>query len=190
MFPDGGIARLRAYGQPEPLWNPTIDDARFSLEEGEVDLAALRNGAQAVLCSDMFFGEMSNLIAPGRARVMGEGWETRRSRRVGSDWIVVRLGALGSVSAVILDTNHFKGNYPQSASVYGIHAPDATLTELSDPKLQWTEILEQTTLRAHHEHVYREELGANGPFDHVMLRIYPDGGVSRMRIYGHRLEES
>ena len=184
MFPDGGIARLRAYGQPNPSWKPSVDDARFSLLEGEVDLAALRNGAQALLCSDMFFGEMSNLIAPGRARVMGEGWETRRSRRIGSDWIVVRLGTKGTVSGVVLDTNHFKGNFPESASVFGVYAPNATLTELSSPRLPWREIVPRTKLRAHEERFFRDEIVATGPFDHVMLRIYPDGGVSRMRIYG------
>lgn len=186
IYPDGGVARLRAYGKPAPVWGQGADDERFPLEEGEVDLAALRNGGEALVCSDMFFGVMSNLIAPGRARVMGEGWETRRSRRPGFDWIVVRLGEPGEISSVVVDTNHFKGNYPQSFSLQGIFAPDLPLTEFQGASLAWEEILSQRDLKAHHEHFYRAEIDASGPFSHVRLCIYPDGGVSRLRVYGRR----
>ena len=184
IYPDGGVARLRCYGKPAPSWKPSEDDLRYDILDGECDLAALRNGGQALICSDMFFGVMSNLIAPGRARVMGEGWETRRSRRIGFDWIVVQLGTVGNVSSIVLDTNHFKGNFAHTAEVEGIFNPNISLLELQDPNTQWTPILPNQHLQAHFEHQYRNEIVNTGPFSHVRLRIYPDGGVSRMRIYG------
>ncbi|MCB9640054.1 MAG: allantoicase [Myxococcales bacterium] len=187
IYPDGGVARFRAYGRPTPLWKPTEDDKRYPLQEGEVDLAAMRNGGEGLLCSDMFFGTMSNLIAPGRARVMGEGWETRRSRRPGYDWIIVKLGAIGKISFVVVDTNHFKGNYPESFSLHGIHAPQLGITDLqNNEEMPWQEVLSRRKLQAHHEHMFRDELQAKGEFSHIKLKIYPDGGVSRLRVYGHR----
>jgi allantoicase len=187
IYPDGGVARLRAYGRPMSLWKRNEDDERFPLQEGEVDLAAMRNGGETLLCSDMFFGVMSNLIAPGRARVMGEGWETRRSRRPGYDWIIVKLGAVGDISFVVVDTNHFKGNYPESFSLEGIYAPDLQMTDLQENEaMPWKEILSRRPLQEHHEHLFREEIQEKGAFSHVKLKIYPDGGVSRLRIYGHR----
>lgn len=186
IFPDGGVARLRAYGAPSPSWRPSVDDERFMLQEGEVDLAALRNGGQALVCSDMFFGVMSNLIAPGRARVMGEGWETRRSRRVGHDWIIVALGARGDVSAVVVDTHHFKGNFPESFDLLGVDAGHADLSTLTGDHLTWQTLISRNQLAASEERMYRSEVASIGPITHIKLRIYPDGGVSRLRVYGHR----
>ncbi len=75
IYPDGGVARLRVYGEPVP-------DAR--LQPGvEADLAALQNGGLVVGCSDMFFGHRHNLILPGRSTHMGDGWETKRRRGPG-----------------------------------------------------------------------------------------------------------
>ena len=192
IFPDGGVARLRAYGIPRPLWRWGDDDARLSgrLEEGECDLAALRNGGKALVCSDMFFGPMHNLIAPGRARVMGEGWETKRSRRVGHDWIILELGEEGTPSMVVMDTNHFKGNFPESASLCGIRAPDASVLELAQGDPGWKPLVPRTKLEVHAEHFFRKEVGDAGPCTHVKLRIWPDGGVSRLRVYGRRTASS
>lgn len=187
IFPDGGVARMRAYGTPAPMWTPSEDDLRYPLVEGEVDLVALRNGGQALLCSDMFFGEQQNLIAPGRARVMGEGWETRRSRRVGYDWILVSLGAIGTVTAAVVDTNHFKGNFPESVELFGVYAPEADLLTLADETtLEWLPLLDRIKVSADEERFLRSEIRSVGPISHVKLRIYPDGGVSRLRVYGHR----
>jgi len=190
IFPDGGVARLRAYGDPTPSWTKSVDDEGYNLRDSEVDLAALRNGGRALLCSDMFFGVMSNLIAPGRARVMGEGWETRRSRRVGYDWIIVELGARGDVSAVVMDTNHFKGNFAESADLLGVDAQGVDLITLSSDELEWRPLVNRTKLLAHEERIFRSEVEAIGPITHVKLRIYPDGGVSRLRVYGTKAEEA
>jgi allantoicase len=189
MFPDGGIARFRAYGDPVSTWQKNADDDRYAthLQADEVDLAALRHGAQPLLCSDMFFGVMSQLIAPGRARVMGEGWETRRSRRIGHDWIIIQLAQRGHIACVIADTNHFKGNFPDSFDLQGIDDAEATLTALAAPNRMWQEILSSQKMQASYDHIYRSELQNNGPFTHVKLRIYPDGGVSRLRLYGQAI---
>ena len=174
IFPDGGVARLRVRGEV------AVDLAR--LRERVVDLAAIANGGIVLGASDMHFGSKEHLILPGRATSMAEGWETRRRRGAGHDWAVVKLGAAGRVEKVEIDTAHFKGNYPESASLEGCRAPRASLGELVDAA--WEELLPRTKLRPHARHHFTKELRFRGPFTHVRLRIYPDGGVSRLRIHG------
>jgi allantoicase len=175
IFPDGGVARLRVYGEPVVEWTKLARSGR------PVDLAAIRHGGLVLGVSDMHFGAKDNMIMPGRAKNMGDGWETRRRRGPGHDWAIVKLGARGSVVQVEIDTNHFKGNYPDSASLEGCDARGVTLEELSGRR--WTTILLQTRLRAHHRHVF-SELARVGPVSHVRLNIFPDGGVSRLRVRG------
>jgi allantoicase len=174
IFPDGGVARLRIHGEV------AVDPAR--LRGRVVDLAAIVNGGIVLGASDMHFGSKDHLILPGRARSMAEGWETRRRRGPGHDWAVVQLGAAGRVERVEIDTAHFKGNYPETASIEGCRAPRASLGELVEAS--WEELLPRTRLRAHARHLFAKELRTRGPFTHVRLRIYPDGGVSRLRIHG------
>jgi allantoicase len=188
IYPDGGVARLRAYGEVVPDWAAAAvdDETRPHLRDGEVDVAALVNGGRALACSDMFFGPMNNLLLPGRAANMGGGWETRRRRGPGSDWIVVRLGARATIGLLELDTNHFKGNYPDRASVEMIDAPGARITDLVDPEAAWRPLLPMTKLSAHTRHFFREQLHLDAPATHVRLSIFPDGGVSRLRAWGRR----
>ena len=175
IFPDGGVARLRAYGDVVPDWGAASRTATH-------DLAAMTNGGLVLGASDMHFGAKDNMIMPGRAGNMGDGWETRRRRGPGYDWAVVRLGAPGLVSRVELDTNHFKGNYPDSASIEACLAPGAGLHEVKNAT--WTELLPQTKLKAHHRHFFTNELRRVGAVSHVRLNIYPDGGISRFRVHG------
>ncbi|MEM9192084.1 MAG: allantoicase [Myxococcota bacterium] len=187
IFPDGGVARLRIYGEPHPAWKPSSNPEVAARAPGAVDLGAVRNGARAVACSDMFFGSMNNLIAPGRAANMGGGWETRRRRGPGHDWIVVRLGARGTVDLVEVDTNHFKGNYPDRCSLEGIDAADLPLTKLVE-SAEFQPLLPEQKLGPSARHFYADELAQPGPLTHVRLRIFPDGGISRLRLYGTREE--
>ncbi len=192
IFPDGGVARLRVYGEVEPTWDPPAldEETRPHVTQGERDLAAVLSGGKALACSDAFFGPMDNLLMPGRAANMGGGWETRRKRQPGHDWILVRLGDAGTVSVVEIDTNHFKGNYPDRAALRGIYAPGARVTELVDPRAEWATIFGERKLAAHTRHfVGADAIESAGPFTHVRLDIYPDGGVSRLRVWGHREEE-
>jgi allantoicase len=167
IFPDGGVARLRVHGEVVPEWK---------LAGGlgnEIDLAAAENGGDVLNCSDMFFGPKHNLIMPGRAHNMSDGWETRRRRGPGHDWVIVKLATEGHVRRIELDTNHFKGNYPDTASIEGSRDGET-----------WTELLPRTKLQAHTRHFFIDELTTDGPFTHLRLNVYPDGGVSRMRVWG------
>jgi allantoicase len=144
-----------------------------------------------VACNDMFFGPKDNLLMPGRATNMGEGWETRRKRGPGPDghdWTIIRLGASGRVSRVEVDTNHFKGNFPESCSLEGcfVAGPALLPCDFRDRSdIAWRELLPRVKLKAHHQHQFEKELtiGAQ-PINYVRLKIYPDGGVSRLRIFG------
>ena len=188
IFPDGGVARLRVYGEVVPRWERFEPDADTAphVTDGDVDLASILGGAKALACSDMFFGPMNNLLLPGRAVNMGGGWETRRRRGPGHDWIVVQLGARGTVGTLELDTNHFKGNYPDRAAVEAIDAPGAKITDLVAPEAAWRPLLAETKLEAHTRHFFRDPLADAGPATHLRLSIFPDGGVSRLRAWGRR----
>jgi allantoicase len=179
IFPDGGVARLRVYGVVVPDWT--------KVPRGElVDLVAIENGGVPLACSDMFFSSMNNLIMPGRSENMGDGWETKRRRGPGYDWIILKLGRPGAIEKIEIDTNHFKGNYPDTCSIEGCVAPDATTEELTT-HTAWREILPQTKLEAHKRHFFEEELLRLDGCTHLRLNIFPDGGVSRLRAWG-RLE--
>jgi len=177
IIPDGGVARLRLYGMVVPDWN--------KLKAGElVDLAAIENGGVPLACSDMFFSSMNNLIMPGRSANMGDGWETKRRRGPGNDWIILKLGLPGTLRKIEVDTNHFKGNYPDMCSIDGCAAPGASTDDLTSPETRWDEILPQTKLEAHTRHFFERELSPISDCTHIRLNIYPDGGVSRLRVWG------
>lgn len=178
IHPDGGVARLRVYGEVAVDWSARARSQRA------FDLAAIQNGGLVLGASDMHFGSKDNLIMPGRAKNMGDGWETRRRRGPGHDWLVLRLGGPGTIDRIEIDTNHFKGNYPDSASLEGCRSNETRLELLASDSHGWQEILPRTKLRPHHRHFWSRELGARGPFTHLRFRIFPDGGVSRLRIHG------
>ncbi|MFN2508722.1 MAG: allantoicase [Chthoniobacterales bacterium] len=183
IFPDGGVARLRVYGIVVPDWS--------KLKPSElVDLAAVENGGVPLACSDMFFSSMHNLIMPGRSQNMGDGWETKRRRGPGHDWIILKLGRPGTIRKLEVDTNHFKGNYPDLCSIDGCSAPAATVEELTRSDTSWSEILSKTKLQPHTRHFFEKELAPINNCTHVRLNIYPDGGVSRLRVWGYPTELS
>jgi allantoicase len=175
IYPDGGVARLRVYGEP------TFDASR-SRGGSEIDLAAMENGGLVVSCSDMFFGNRHNLILPGRSTHMGDGWETKRRRGPGHDWIVVRLAARGVLHRVEIDTDHFKGNAPGSAMLETIDTPKE-LKSMDAPGGSWQTALPQIPLQPHARHRF-DAPGGRGPVTHARLSIYPDGGIARLRLFG------
>lgn len=176
IFPDGGVARLRAYGEVVPDW--------MRLGGGEIDLAAVENGGLAVACSDMFFGSRHNLIMPGPAANMSDGWETRRRRGAGHDWVVLRLGTSGTIRRIEVDTSHFKGNFPESCSLEACAAPSGALGESALASLPWADVLSRTKLQADTRHFFEKELQDAGGVTHVRFNIFPDGGVARLRVFG------
>ncbi len=174
IFPDGGVARLRAYGVALP-----------ELKRGQkLDLASVLNGGCVADCNDAFFGPKDNLIMPGRAKNMGDGWETKRKRVPGHDWVVVRLGKPGTLDKIELDTNHFKGNFPDRVSLEGILSRHKADARAKVPKGKWIPVLAKTKLRGHTRHFFTKQLLSKGPFDYLRMRIFPDGGISRMRVWG------
>jgi len=177
IFPDGGVARLRAYGHAVPDWD------LLDFSGGLVDLAALENGGSAIDCSDMFYGNAHNLLMPGEPANMGEGWETRRRRGPGNDWAIVALGTAGRIVRVLVDTTHFKGNAPGSCTLESCSAPDATTEQLRDDET-WSPLLGTTKLQPHSRHYFQDELEANKLVTHVRLQIMPDGGIARFRVWG------
>jgi allantoicase len=168
IYPDGGVARLRVHGSP-------VADPRFvNLEH--LDLAALENGAEVAGCSNMFYSSPNNLIAPGQAAVMGEGWETARRRDDGNDWVQIRLAARGIVHLVELDTSHFKGNAPGWASV-SVAGPDG----------DWIELVSRERLQPDTRHLFR--VGEPHEATQARLDVFPDGGMARLRLWGELTED-
>jgi allantoicase len=173
IFPDGGVARFRVHGEVVADWTRLR-------RRGEVDLAAVEHGGVVVGCSDMFYGSGHNLIMPGEARNMGDGWETQRRRGPGHDWTIVRLGAPGTVRRIEIDTRHFKGNAPGACSL------DAAVIEHGElDSAQWRNLMQMTPLRPHARHLFEDQVRSVADATHVRLNIFPDGGIGRLRLFGN-----
>jgi allantoicase len=172
IFPDGGVARLRVFGEPLP--DPAL------VQGVRADLAGLRNGGLVVACSDTFFGNRHKLVYPGHSTYMGDGWETRRRRGPGHDWTIVRLAARGVLDRIEVDTDHYKGNFPDRGALEVCDAPGAGPEELDG--VVWRAVLPATTLRPDARHVF--DVAAAAPATHARLSIFPDGGVARLRLFG------
>lgn len=182
IYPDGGVARLRVYGEVAPDWDALKRIA------GEVDLAAVEHGGLVLSCSDMFFGHRHNLIMPGRALNMSDGWETKRRRGPGHDWVIIKLGTVGHIRRLEVDTSWFKGNFPESCSLESINATGLDAEALTDSSLVWKTVLPRTKLQAHTRHYFDTEVLDAGVVSHLRFNIFPDGGVSRLRVYGSLAE--
>ncbi|MEZ5007015.1 MAG: allantoicase [Chitinophagales bacterium] len=175
IYPDGGVARFRVYGEVFKDWSSVTQDQT-------IDLALITNGAKALACNDMFFSSMNNLIMPSKGKNMGDGWETKRNRTPNNvDWVIVKLGHKGIIQKAIVDTNHFKGNYPHSCAIEVCN--ETADTKVLANEVNWQPLLEKSVLNAHQEHEYI--LQSKEVVTHVKLKIYPDGGVSRLRLFGN-----
>jgi allantoicase len=184
IHPDGGVARLRVHGEAIPDWERIASDATT----GGIEVAATPRGGTVVACSDEFFGAPGNLLLPGDSEGMWDGWETRRRRGPGHDWVVVRLGRRALVERIEIDTRHYKGNHPASAAVEGIDAPGAGPQELTAEGTPWVELVPRTTLRPDVAHVFEPPDLVPAAATHVRLSIHPDGGVARLRVLGALLD--
>jgi len=177
IFPDGGVARLRVYGTPS---SSTVSAG----PDGLVDLVALVHGGRAVAWNDVHFGVCANLLLPGRGVDMGEGWETRRRREPGHDWCILALGVPGRVRRIEVDTAHFKGNFPDRCSLQAAYLPNASDDSLVAQAQSWKILLPEVKLNADAIHHFQDECANLGAITHVRFNIYPDGGVSRLRLWG------
>ncbi len=178
IYPDGGVARFRVYG--EPWLDHTLLDGKT------IDLASALNGGRVIAFSDAHYGAFQRMLSPGRGLNMGDGWETRRRRVPGNDWIIVALGGRGTLSGVEIDTAHYKGNYADKVSIQaadlgpGFEDLDSAIVTSS---MFWDELLPIKNLGPDAIHSF-EHVNALGPVTHVRVNIYPDGGISRLRLHG------
>jgi allantoicase len=177
IHPDGGVARLRVWGRVDPDWSKVGADE-------VIDLLDVARGGRGIIANDEHYGAVGNLTAPGRGVNMGDGWETRRRREPGHDWAVLELGTFGTIEEVVVDTAHFKGNYPDRCSIQATRRAHGTPAEIAQQAESWPVLLPEVKLSADHVHTFRDELAALGPVRFVRLNIFPDGGVSRLRLMG------
>lgn len=176
IYPDGGVARLRVYGEVRPDWD--------QMDSNElIDLFAIEHGGRAILCSDQHFGTKHNLNLAGRGVNMGDGWETARRRTPGNDWVILRLGHPGHIEKVEIDTAHFKGNYPDRVELRAALVTDER--DLESSSAAWAVLLPESKLDMDMQHFYSDALQDVGAVSHVRLNIFPDGGISRVRLYGN-----
>ncbi len=166
QHPDGGVARLRVHGEvvPDPGWLSAL---------GTFDVVALENGGSVEDASDRFYSPPTNTILPGRSGKMDEGWETRRRRDLGNDWISYRLAGQAELRAVEIDTAYLKGNAAGWAALYG--------QDRSGGGDEWFPIMPRVQLQPDTLHRF---LVGGPPVTHVRLDIFPDGGISRLRLHG------
>ena len=179
IYPDGGIARLRVYGEVCP---------DFADVDGAIDLLALEYGGRALACSDEHYGSMHNLNVAGRGVNMGDGWETARRRGPGNDWVVLALGHVGDVESVEVDTAHFKGNYPDRVELAAALFDAGDKPAHDDPR--WQVLLPEEKLEMDKQHYFSSELASPGAISHVRMSIFPDGGISRLRLFGRVSRDS
>jgi allantoicase len=193
-IPDGGIARLRVYGEVLP-------DPEFTVGV-QCDLAAARNGARITGSSNAFFSPAIAALMPGESRVMGDGWETARRRDDGNDWLEVQLIGEGEARIIEIDTANYKGNAPDSirlrARVAGREggrdgggaAADARVTGRAGGREggdsvgdgAWFDLIPET--RVQPDTLHRFRFDAPAPATHLRLDTYPDGGIARFRVHG------
>jgi allantoicase len=168
-YPDGGVARLRVHGQVLP-------DPR-GLEDLTIDLVSQRYGGAIVASSDDYFSAAAALNRPGLARSMGEGWETRRRRDAGNDFVVFRLGFAGRIRRLIVDTSFFRYNASESVAVHG-----GALEDLLRGGSSGAPLLPRATLQPDTRHEFAVDHPE--PVAAIRLDAFPDGGLSRVLAIG------
>lgn len=183
IFPDGGVARIRLFGEVKYNWD------RFNNED-IIELSSLKLGGSILAYNNAHYGDVSALLSEGRGKTMGDGWETRRRREPGNDWIIIKLAQKGIIEKIEIDTAHFKGNYPDRASIQAISIDkNITTKDLIQSSENWDVILDETKLTADNIHEYEINSNSKAEATHIRLNIYPDGGVSRLRIFGKKLDD-
>lgn len=183
IYPDGGVARFRLFGEVKLNW-----DLYNNNKNNLIELSSLKLGGSIVAYNNAHYGDVSALLSDGRGKTMGDGWETRRRREPGHDWIIIKLATQGLIKRIEIDTAHFKGNYPDQASVQVSNFDKGNdIEEVINDSENWKFILNKSKLQPDNIHNYEIDNKSTEGITHVRLNIYPDGGVSRFRIFGLKL---
>ena len=158
-----------------------------------IDLAAERLGGRVLTANDEFFAPRENLLKAAAPVWIADkytdvgkwmdGWETRRRRTPGYDWCIVKLGLPGAIHGVVVDTTHFKGNFPEQCEIESCAMDgDPNLSQLLDSATKWRVLLPKSSLAGDSRNPFPLELSPR--VTHLRLKIYPDGGVARLRVHG------
>ena len=176
IFPDGGVARLRLYG--------SIAKSN-KLKNKKINLASLLDGSSVIACNNEHFGKAENILAPGKAKNMGDGWETRRRRGKGFDWLILNSLDGKEIDKIEISTHHFKGNFPSHCSLQAAYLPNSKNSkQIVKSSNKWKYLLKDAKLSANKVHVFKNNLMKKDKINFIKINIFPDGGISRFRIYG------
>ena len=177
IFPDGGVARLRLYG--------TISKENNKFGIKTINLASLLDGASVIACNNEHFGKAENILAPGKAKNMGDGWETRRRRDKGSDWLILNSIRGKKINKIEISTHHFKGNFPSHCSLQATFIPSKkSSSSIVKKSNNWKFLLNKVVLSANKTHKFKNKLMKNNKINFIKINIFPDGGISRFKIFG------
>jgi allantoicase len=177
IFPDGGVARLRLYG--------SLSKENNKFENKTINLASLLNGASVIACNNEHFGKAENILAPGKAKNMGDGWETRRRRDKGFDWLILNPINGKKIDKIEISTHHFKGNFPSHCSLQAAFvANKKSSSSIVKNSGKWKFLLHRVNLSANKTHIFKNILMKNDKINFIKINIFPDGGISRFRIFG------
>ena len=178
IFPDGGVARLRLYG--------SIEKSKKIINK-KINLASLLDGASVIACNNEHFGKAENILAPGKAKNMGDGWETRRRRGKGNDWLILNSIDGSSIDKIEISTHHFKGNFPSYCSLQASYMPPKNSKQIVNSSNKWNYLLKNTKLSANKTHTFKNSLMKKNKINYIKINIFPDGGISRFRIFGKKI---
>ena len=177
IFPDGGVARLRVYGE--------VEIKKINFGNKLINLTSVLNGASIVGCNNEHFGRAENILAPGKGKNMGDGWETRRSRGKNFDWLIIKLGRTGKINKIEIDTHHFKGNYPDRCSLLAAYIPKKISNySVVKKSSKWKSILNKVKLSSNKKHGFNNKIMKKNKINFIRINIFPDGGISRIRVFG------
>jgi len=181
LYPDGGIARFRAYG------NAWSDDTKYQMTGTNV--ISKKSGARAVFANDEHFGCLSNVLEENDPLSMADGWETRRRRKPGNDWGIIALSSPAKVHEIVIDTKFFKGNFPDTFSISSTNITEPDDDALIEKSKTWDLLIERKKLGMNQIHVFNKtNLLHNDSITHIRIDIFPDGGIARLKLIGNFLE--
>lgn len=182
IYPDGGIARFKALG------TICFDEKLYDVDN--INVISMLNGARAVSTNNEFFGELKNILKEKDALYMGDGWETRRRRKPGFDWGIIELAKPAIIDNIMLDTNFFKGNFPDSFSICSAFVEESTDNSIVTQSIFWEELIPSQKLEMDNKHYYNKSfLLHDKAITHIRINIFPDGGVSRLKLFGKFIKD-